>query len=132
MSQDHSVLKNGFLDNVLVCQALKTLISEVHGIVALCAHESNGNPCSPDLLVELIRSGSGEIVKRARTDEDGFWATIYRHRGRPALYTVAIYEPGCGTIRQEIELQGNGWANVDFDASTCTSIREYGKGRNKK
>jgi hypothetical protein len=48
------------------------------------------------------------------------------------MFTVLLEEENCGFIAQEVELQGNGWANVDFDPSTCTSTAEYGKGRNQK
>jgi hypothetical protein len=104
----------------------------IAGSFGRCTHENNGNPCNEGLLVELIRNNSGEVVKSGLTDQDGFWTTPYKHKGKPVLYTVVIYEPGCTLIGQEIELQGNGWANVDFDASTCTSTAEYGKGRNKR
>ena len=104
----------------------------IAGSFGRCTHQNNGNPCSEGVVVELVRNETGEVVKSAATDEDGFWATPYKHRGRPAPYTVVIYEPGCTLIGQAIELQGNGWASVDFDASTCTAEAEYGKGRNKR
>jgi hypothetical protein len=124
----HTVGANSFAHAVQNLNVFKPIA----GSFGRCTHENSGNPCNAGLLVELIRNDSGEVVKSGLTDQDGFWTTPYKHRGKPELYTVVIYEPGCALIGQEIELQGSGWANVDFDASVCTSTVEYGKGRNKK
>jgi hypothetical protein len=42
VSQDHQILKDGLLNNVLVCQALKALIAEMHSLMALGAQEGYG------------------------------------------------------------------------------------------
>jgi hypothetical protein len=106
----------------------------IAGAFGRCTHSDDGSPCDKDLVVELMNNKTGEIVQTAWTDEDGAWATVYKHRGKPTMFTVRIWEEDedCGSIAQEIELQGNGWANVDFDPSTCTSTAEYGKGRNAR
>jgi hypothetical protein len=121
-----------YLGNISDSLQNLNVFKPIAGSFGRCTHENSGNPCNEGLVVELTRNGSGEVVKTGLTDQDGFWVTPYKHKGKPALYTVVMYEPGCTLIGQEIELQGNGWANVDFDASTCTSTAEYGKGRNKK
>jgi hypothetical protein len=116
-----------FEDNVQNLNAFK----QIAGAFGRCTHQNNGKPCSEGLAVELINNTTGETVQTGWTDQDGYWATVYKHKGKPTIYTVLIWEETCGSIAQEIELQGNGWANVDFDPSTCTSTAEYGKGRNK-
>jgi hypothetical protein len=117
-----------FEDNVQNLNAFK----QIAGGFGRCTHENNGRPCNEGLAVELINNKTGKTVQSGWTDGDGYWSTEYKHKGKPTIYTVLLEEENCGFIAQEVELQGNGWANVDFDPSTCTSTAEYGKGRNKE
>ena len=85
--------------------------------------------------LELVRDSSGEIVSEALTDEDGFNTLPYKHKGRPSQYTVNLYDDQDKTTllhSQVIELQGNGWVEIQFDGCPVwSSTAEYGKGRNK-
>ncbi len=105
----------------------------IAGAFGVCV--TGSGPCAEGLVVELRRGNldpGGELVKSTVTDEDGAYALVYKHRGRPSPYTVFIYHPECGGgLAEPIELQGNGWSNVNFYQDTCQSESLYGKGRNK-
>jgi hypothetical protein len=57
------------------------------------------------------------ILKSSTTDEDGAYALFYKHKGKPVLYNVELTDAS-GTLLGTlvVELQGNGWTNVDFDS----------------
>jgi hypothetical protein len=62
-------------------------------------------------------SNPGAILKSTTTDEDGAYALFYKHKGKPALYQVELHdEAGTPLGWIVVELQGNGWTNVDFDS----------------
>jgi hypothetical protein len=109
----------------------------IAGAFGLVQHSTSGDPAQEGLSVSLVKSSTGEVIKTGSTDEDGFWITPYKHKGKPTMYTINVDYPSCETMlgspfSQEIELQGNGWSYVTFDADTCTSTAEYGTGRNKR
>ena len=99
---------------------------------------ATGESCDEGLVVELWKGmpDAGVLVQTGATDEDGAWATVYKHKGKATDYTVRINTgddpseaPCYGAIDVTTPLQGNGWVNVDFDTSTCSSTVEYGSGR---
>jgi len=104
----------------------------IAGVFGQASSSDDGSPAG-GLVVELFRKDTGDTVQNGVTDEDGFYVLPYKHKGKPALYKVVLYAPDCvgGIIVQEVELQGNGWAEVNFDTFGCSSTAEYGKGRNK-
>jgi hypothetical protein len=68
-------------------------------------------------MVLLTELSTNEVVVQGTTDEDGYYVLPYQHKGKRALYLISLW--GAGTpMDQLIELQGNGWAEVNFDAST--------------
>jgi hypothetical protein len=85
------------------------------------------------------------VLKASTTDEDGSYTLLYKHKGKPTWYDVNLYdetgEELLGSIT--IELQGNGWTQVTFDADgdpcdaesafcECNgwcAAAEYGSGR---
>jgi hypothetical protein len=84
--------------------------------------------------VDLVKVSTGRVVKRSATDGDGFYALAYKHTGKPTLYRVIL--GGDHDLAQDIELKGNGWAEVNFDVFTGTSTGEFnldskGKGGGK-
>ena len=77
-------------------------------------------------------------VQESTTDEEGYYALYYRHKGRPTYYTVKVYDGSENLVESEvIELQGNGWLDLRFSAMDCgsdpvwSSTLTYGSGRNK-
>jgi hypothetical protein len=99
-----------------------------------------------DLILTLARSGRpNAILQTSTTDEDGSYALIYKHKGKPTMYIVDLYDQSGNDVLSTItvELQGNGWTNIDFDSddnpcniesSFCEcngwcAAAEYGSGR---
>jgi hypothetical protein len=128
----HSYGLDSFDDAVQNLNSFK----QIAGAFGLCTISSTGEPCGVGLTVELRRgvTGTGVLVKTGVVDEDGAYAVVHKHKGKPANYTVSLIIDGpCGPrIKQIVELQGNGWSNVNFDVSDCSSTAEYGKGRNAR
>jgi hypothetical protein len=66
--------------------------------------------------VTFILNETGETVGTAVPDEDGWYMIFWRHRGRPALYTVTL-DPPDGYLApdpQEILLKANHFEEVNF------------------
>jgi hypothetical protein len=71
------------------------------------------------LKLTLAKSSNpGTILQTAITDQDGFYTLPYKHKGKPAWYTVSLYDEfGTGLLGSiGVELQGNGWTQIDFDS----------------
>jgi hypothetical protein len=92
-----------------------------------------------EYYLELVHPTKG-VVQSSESDDDGYYALAYKHRGKPTLYEVKLYDTQGGTLlhTEYVELQGNGWGEVNFWANECEpagdwdSSVEYGTGRNKK
>jgi hypothetical protein len=68
------------------------------------------------------------------TDEDGYYLLPYKHKGKRELYLISLWGAGA-PMEQLIELQANGWAEVNFDASTGAidaSWKGADRGRKKR
>jgi len=102
----------------------------IFGALGRCKHSNDGSPCHKGSVLALVRKDSGEVVKTGMTDKDGFYVLQYKHKGPPALYIVILQDGS--VISQEIELQDNGWVEVNFDLDTETSTVNYGKGKDKR
>jgi Ca2+-binding RTX toxin-like protein len=63
------------------------IFKHIAGVFTMVADSSTGTG-SPDLRVRLIRQSSGEVVQEGMTDEDGFYALFFKHKGKPAWYEV--------------------------------------------
>ena len=92
------------------------------------------------LFVRLVHPTNG-VVLTTETDEDGYYALNYRHRGKRTAYLVEVYtDAGLGNLLASVavELQGNGWAEAAFWATDCDTVPvwetevTYGKGGKKK
>jgi hypothetical protein len=90
--------------------------------------------------VILTRSSTNEVVMQGTTDADGYYTLPYKHKGKRALYRIGLWGAG-EPLEEVIELQGNGWAEVNFDVSTGTIDASWkgedkggkgGRGRSKK
>jgi hypothetical protein len=101
------------------------------------------------LKLTLVKSSNpGTILQTATTDQDGFYTLPYKHKGKPAWYTVSLYDDTGSLLLGSIgiELQGNGWTQIDFDSYAtfeelcdidkafceCNgwcAVAEYGSGR---
>jgi hypothetical protein len=80
------------------------------GTVAASSHEQG----VPGQVVQLYRNSTDEIVVSDVTDEDGYYALEYKHKGKSDIYTVILV----GQNAQMISLKANGWAEVNFDVTT--------------
>jgi hypothetical protein len=70
----------------------------------------------PGARVELV-APSGTVVGSAETNADGWYQIVYKHTGKPALYTVNLYSPSSAvtpTKSQPVTLKGNGFVEVSF------------------
>jgi len=63
------------------------------------------------LVVELL-DARGNLVSQAITDADGFYQIVYKHKGKPATYTVIL--EGLADSAQEVQLKGNALIEVNF------------------
>jgi len=82
------------------------------------AHNSLTGDSYEGLSLTLTKAANPKtVLKRVTTDEDGAYTLLYKHKGKPTLYNVDLHDPS-GTLLSTItvELQGNGWTNVDFDS----------------
>jgi hypothetical protein len=120
----------------------------IAGVFGQGLNSKSGDGYAGLKLTLTRRSDPNSILQTATTDQDGFYALPYKHKGKPAMYNVNIYD-ATGTTRLSsiaVELQGNGWTNVNFDSSAtleeiCDSDKsfcecngwcataEYGSGR---
>jgi hypothetical protein len=77
----------------------------------------------PAAWVEVVRVKTGELVGTGVTDDDGYYAIPYKHKGKRAMYHVTLN--GGHNIVQRVQLKSNGWAEVNFDVFTGTSTGEF-------
>jgi hypothetical protein len=98
----------------------------ISGAYGLCTHSNNGAPCTSNTLVTLTLDETGEIVKEAYLDEDGFFALLYKHTGPAAWYTVRV--EGDYGMSAPVKLKANGWGQVLFDPDTGEVQVEVGPG----
>jgi hypothetical protein len=110
-----------FSDNVENINEFK----KISGAFGMCTHSNSGQPCA-GTLVTLTLDETGEIVKTADTDEDGFYGLIYKHTGPAAWYTVDLL--GEYQMSAQVKLKANGWAQVMFDPDTGEIEVETGPG----
>jgi hypothetical protein len=87
------------------------------------AMASDTESAATSAWVELVRVSTGELVGSALTDEDGYFAIPYKHKGKRAMYDVTLI--GGSNITQRVQLKANGWAEVNFDVFTGTSTGEF-------
>jgi hypothetical protein len=114
---------DGFGDSVQNINEFK----RINGAFGTANGSFTGNPAAQGTPLALIRNSTGEIVGTGETDEDGFWAVPYKHKGKAAWYTVWLL--GQYDLLGHIELKGgSGWGNVDFDVDTETYTAEWGTG----
>jgi hypothetical protein len=69
--------------------------------------------------IELVRVNTGELVASGTSDDDGYYALPYKHKGKRAQYDVILN--GGVSITHRIQLKANGWAEVTYDVFTGTS-----------
>ena len=94
-------------------------------------HESQGET---GVLQYLIHPSGQDQGRR-------YYALQYKHKGKPTTYTIDVYSDAYATkvASTTVELQGNGCAEVNFSAVSCSdpaassweSSVTYGSGRNK-
>jgi hypothetical protein len=80
-----------------------------------CSDVSCGTPIV-GARVELVNS-SGVVVGTALTNEDGWYQIVYKHTGKPALYTVNLYNPASASLpmaTKSVTLKGNAFVEVSF------------------
>ena len=123
----------GFIDTV---QNLNTF-KQIAGAFGRVSCDDDGDGFA--YYLQLMHPTSG-AVKATQADEDGYYALQYKHKGKPTTYTVEVYSDasyGTWVASTPVELQGNGWAEVNFLADSCDnpstweSSVTYGSGRNK-
>ena len=57
-------------------------------------------------------SQAGKTVA-GRTDEDGYFSFLYKHKGKAAMYGIVLSGPvGDST---QVQLKGNGWATALYN-----------------
>ncbi len=91
--------------------------------------------------LELVNA-KGDMVDTTWAETEGYYIFDYRHKGKPATYTVNVYEDATKTTLVDsanVILQGNGWWEVSFTATDCGEVEEawtasvtYGSGRYRK
>ncbi len=80
-------------------------------------HKSENGDGVEGAIVTLTLLSTNEVVAQGTTDEDGYYLLPYQHKGKRALYLITLWGAGA-PMDQLIELQANGWAEVNFDVST--------------
>ena len=59
-----------------------------------------------------------KLLEAGTTDEDGYYAFLYKHTGKPARYFVKLGAPANAEVR--VQLTGNGWATATYVYDTET------------
>ena len=92
----------------------------------------------PGYYLELVDS-ENNVVQTGLTDEDGYYLLQYKHKGKPAPYTIDLYESEGGpliyTTSPSFYLQGNGWVEINFNEEELEfwgHTAEYGSGKYAK
>ena len=130
-----------FSDNVQNLNVFKGIA----GAFGALRSSLTGDSYEGHILTLAKASNPTAILKTTASDEDGAYLLFYKHKGKPAMYIIDLYDPSgselIGTI--DFELQGNGWTQIDFDPDGdpcnidsafcacngwCASA-EYGSGR---
>ena len=111
-------------------------IAGVFGRVS-CADSGDGF----GYYLDLVHPKNGRVAS-TQAGEEGYYIFDYRHSGKPATYTVNVYEDADMNVlvdSAEVILQGNGWWEVSFTATDCGEAEEawtasvtYGSGRYRK
>jgi hypothetical protein len=101
---------------------------KIAGAFGLVARSADGSAVA-GVALELL-DGSGKVVRTAVSDEDGFYALPWSHKGKPASYTVRLL--GGYGLSRAIQLKSGGWAEVTFDVSTGTSSGQFGFGEKSR
>jgi hypothetical protein len=96
----------------------------ISGVFGSLRSSLTGDGYEGYVLTLAKQSDPTNIVKVTATDEDGAYTLLYKHKGKPTMYIVEMYDPSgtelLGFI--DLELQGNGWSEVVFDpdGDPCT------------
>jgi len=98
------------------------VFKKIAGALGSALASSDGSAAA-GVSVELVRVSTGETVAAGQTDEDGYYTIPFKHTGKQAMYTVIL--GGAFGLEQDVQLNGNGWAEVNFDVFTGTSTGEF-------
>ena len=60
---------------------------------------------------------TGKVLVRTTTDKDGFYALLFKHTGKPALFTITL-GTGDTAVSKVVELHANGWTEASYDPGT--------------
>jgi hypothetical protein len=116
------------------------VFKKISGIFGRISCADNGQPFA--YYLDLVRPGVG-VLASTQADDEGHYIFDYRHKGKPTMYLVELYEDlerENLLATAEVILQGNGWWEVSFMATDCgdeelelwTPSVTYGGGRYKK
>jgi hypothetical protein len=94
----------------------------VAGVFGRVYDTDTGDGFVPKPTVTLSPKGGAPVVGPLSADDDGYYLLEYKHKGKPALYTVEVVGvPGCDPYQQDVTLKGNGYCLVDFKADGAGS-----------
>ena len=80
---------------------------------------SQGNGALYQNIPATLTDSTGKVISTGTTDQDGFYALPYAHKGKPALFTITL-GTGATKASKVIELHANGWTEADYDPLTLT------------
>ena len=110
-----------------VVQNLNVFKKEAGAVGLLTA----GDQSLTGVTMKLVRNSTGATVATAVTDDGGYYALNYKHRGRHADFTISGTVSDEGRypvqIQQQVNLKGNGMVDASYDASTDTWTVIYGQ-----
>jgi alpha-tubulin suppressor-like RCC1 family protein len=82
------------------------------GIAGVVLQRTSAEPV-PGTTVTLT-TAKGTLIASRLTDEDGFYAIVFKHKGKAATYYVSIVTPSGHTQKKAVTIKANGYVTVDF------------------
>jgi uncharacterized repeat protein (TIGR01451 family) len=105
---NHTFMVSGSQNDSQTVQNINAF-KRIPGIAGLVTNNSSSNPMV-GVQVEIY-DPQGGLLGTVYTDQDGWYQFVYKHRGRPAFYSVILPDHSKSL---QVKLKGNGFAEANI------------------